>query len=105
MARCQSQLDEARQFLTEMEQQARVAPLQYRSEMMTKVRSHRESIAKIQKEVRHRETQITKARLYQGSSSSQLEEDRRTEDDIMRSQVRKSQLFFENSYKPCLFRF
>ncbi len=105
MARCQSQLDEARQFLTEMEQQARVAPLQYRSEMMSKVRSHRESIAKIQKEVRHRETQITKARLYQGSSSSQLEEDRRTEDDIMRSQVRNRNFFSKILANLAFFRF
>ena len=105
LARCQSQLDEARQFLTEMEQQARVAPLQYRSEMMSKVRSHRESIAKIQKEVRHRETQITKARLYQGSSSSQLEEDRRTEDDIMRSQVRNRNFFSKILANLAFFRF
>ena len=55
LARCQGQVDEARNFLRDMEKEARSAPLAYKSDMLSKIRTYRETIAKVQSELRRRE--------------------------------------------------
>jgi vesicle transport through interaction with t-SNAREs protein 1 len=54
--------------------------------MLTKVRCYRETIARIQKDVRQKELQLTKTKLYQGSGDSyhQQEQD---QDGLLRQQV------------------
>ena len=64
LARCQGQVDEARTFLRDMEQEARSAPLAFRNEMLGKVRTYRETLAKVQSELRRRETELARNRLY-----------------------------------------
>ena len=87
LARCQRQLDEGRSFLTEMEREARSAPLQFRSEMLSKVRSYRESVSKIQSDIRKRQVEITKDKF---SSTRRLEDDEEGEstEEVLRQQVR-----------------
>ena len=87
LARCQRQLDEGRSFLTEMEREARSAPLQYRSEMLSKVRSYRESVSKIQSDIRKRQVEITKDKF---SSTRRMEDDEEGEstEEVLRQQVR-----------------
>ena len=87
LARCQRQLDEGRSFLTEMEREARSAPLQYRSEMLSKVRSYRESVSKIQSDIRKRQVEITKDKF---SSTRRMEDEEEGEstEEVLRQQVR-----------------
>lgn len=53
--RCLGLLDEARTLINEMEQEARAAPLSYRSEMLGKVRQYREAVAKLQSDLRKKQ--------------------------------------------------
>jgi len=48
VTRCRSQLNDAGSLLKEMEHEARVAPMQYRRDMLTKVRHFREEMSRIQ---------------------------------------------------------
>ena len=54
LARCQGQVEETQKYLREMEQEARGAPLAYKSEMLNKVRTYIETVAIVQSEVRWR---------------------------------------------------
>ena len=47
-----SELMEAKKLIDEMEQEARMAPINYRGEMMGKVRQYREDVARIQGQIR-----------------------------------------------------
>ena len=52
LERCQGQVDEARKYLRDLKQEARRAPLAYKSEMLSKVRTYQETVAKVQRKVR-----------------------------------------------------
>ena len=84
LARCQGQVDEARKYLRDMEQEARGAPLAYKSEMLSKVRTYRETVANVQSEVRRRETELTRDRLYRGVPTEAPEE---SHEEQIRSQI------------------
>ena len=94
LARCQSQLDEARTFLSEMEQEARSAPLNYRSEMLTKLRGYRESVAKVQATIRNKEVQLTKERIYKETPDGV---ENRTHDELLRQQVMRGSAVLERT--------
>jgi len=96
LARCQRQLDEGRSFLTEMEREARSAPLQFRSEMLSKVRSYRESVSKIQSDIRKRQMEITKDKF---SSTRRMEDDEEGEstEEVLRQQVMRGTAVLEKT--------
>ncbi|TRY75664.1 hypothetical protein TCAL_01276 [Tigriopus californicus] len=50
--RTRSSLVEARKLIEDMEQEARLAPIQFRGDMLTKVRQYREDTAKLQAQLR-----------------------------------------------------
>jgi len=52
VTRCRSQLNDAGSLLKEMEHEARVAPIQYRREMLNKVRHFREEMTRIQQSLK-----------------------------------------------------
>ena len=59
-----------------MERESRSAPLQFRSEMLTKVRSYREAIGKIQSDIRKKEIELKKDKKYfQGDDEQDDEQD------------------------------
>jgi len=87
LARCQRQLDEGRSFLTEMEREARSAPLQYRSEMLSNVRGYRESVSKIQSDIRKRQMEITKDKLTSSNRRMEDDEEGESTEEVLRQQV------------------
>ena len=83
--RCQRQVDEGRGFLAEMEREARSAPLNFRSEMLTKVRSLRETIANVQSEIRKKESELSREKY---SRVHRSDENDLTQEEMLRQQVR-----------------
>lgn len=82
--RCQNQLNEGRGFLSEMEREARNAPLQYRSEMIAKVRTYRQSLGQIQSDLRKKELEMNKDKLLSNAQDDDLEQ---SVEDQLRQQV------------------
>ena len=88
LGRCQRQLDEGRSYLSEMERKARSAPLQYRSEMLSKVRSYREAFGKLQSDIRKMEVEINKDKIMNRSSLLDQDLDEEVSDEQrLRQQV------------------
>ena len=52
LTRCRSELNDSRGLVKEMEQEARVAPMQYRNAMLAKVRHFRDQMAKMHQDVK-----------------------------------------------------
>lgn len=86
LSRCQRQLDEGRTFLSEMEREARSAPLQFRSEMLTKVRSFREAMANVQSDIRKRDMEINKEK-YSRPFRDDDGDHEQSHDALLRQQV------------------
>lgn len=86
LTRCQSQLDEGRGFLSEMEREARGAPLQYRTEMISKVRTYRQAIGQIQSDIRKKELEMNKDKLL-GHYEGEAREEEQSIEDQLRQQV------------------
>ena len=93
-----------------MEQEARSAPLNFRSEMMTNLRKYRESIAKIQATIRKKEIELTKERIYKEVPDASGGENR-SHDELLRYKNYKIKLHIllitnkqQNNYSILFFK-
>lgn len=84
ISRSRSELNDARGYVHEMEQEARAAPPQYRSEMLTKVRQYREQMAKLQKQIKEMGDNINN--IVQNDSTNDAS-DIMSKEDKLRQQV------------------
>jgi len=83
VTRCRSKLNDAGSLLKEMEHEARVAPMQYRREMLTKVRHFREEMSRIQHSLQPLTAQVSMG----GADLEAAADDRLTPEERMRQQV------------------
>ena len=112
LTRCLSQLEEARSYLKEMDQEARSAPLAYRygqfgvkkhfllitlcrSEMLSKVRGYREIVGKLQSDIRQREFQMTKDRLRGTGDDDMIIQ--QSHEEMLRQQVMRGTAVLERT--------
>lgn len=94
-------VDEVRQALFDMEAEARAAPSQFRSEMMTRTRGHQEAVGKISfilKNTKKAERSLASRReeLLEGESSSAYPQNRAV-DDALRQTVRQGTEILERT--------
>lgn len=86
VTRCRSQLNDAGSLLKDMEHEARIAPMQYRRDMLSKVRQFREEMTRIQQSLKPL-AEPPPGLAASGQASGGIVEDYVSPDEMRRQQV------------------